>query len=90
VISRVKVGKVSFASRFRSWLPFRVTLIAPYGQVTSQMPQKLHLDRSISTLGFLAFSPAILVCFSTFMASFGQAKLQIWHPTHFDLSRVSL
>src|SRR5208283_4728983 len=89
-MSRTSCGKLSFANTERSCAPFKVTLIAPYGQVTSQIPQKLHFAKSISTLAFLAFSPWILGCFCVFMASLGHAKLHIWQLAQRFLSSVNL
>lgn len=69
---------------------FRVTWIAPCGQVRSHMPQKEHLSMSMSSLGFCVFPCGVLGCFCVVMASLGHARVQIWQPTHLFLSRVSL
>lgn len=56
----------------------------------SHMPQKLHLARSMSTLGLWVFSPSVFGSFWVLIASFGHARLQIWQPVHLSLSRLSL
>jgi len=56
----------------------------------SHMPQKLHLARSMSTLGLWVFSPSVFGSLSILIASFGHARLQIWQPVHLSLSRLSL
>ncbi len=56
----------------------------------SHMPQKLHLARSMSTLGLRVFSPSVFGSFRVLIASFGHARLQIWQPVQMFLSRLSL
>lgn len=89
-ISRINWGKLSFSTTERACSPLMVTFIAPKGQSISHIPQKLHFYKSMSTLAFLTFSPWILGCFSILIASFGQAKAQIWQPTHKSLLRFNL
>ena len=56
----------------------------------SHIPQKLHLLRFMSILGLGVFWFGVLVCFCSVMASFGQARLQIWQAAHRVLSKVSV
>ena len=79
-MSRINWGKLSFSTTERICSPLTVTFTAPYGHSMSHIPQKLHFAKSMSILAFLAFSPWILGCFSSLIASFGQAKVQIWQP----------
>ena len=85
---RVSVGKLFFSTTDSRCCPSIVSLTAPYGQSMSHIPQKLHLLRFMSILGLASFWFGVLVCFCSVMASFGQARLQIWQVAHLVLSKV--